>query len=262
MSKSFMINRRTALGGAAALAAGAALPAPRAGQQAHRRRHLGRRLFAPARQEHRDAAARARGLGRRQGRGRRPAAPRQDDGREGAAPRHLRHAGPVGQRHVRDATSRAWPSRSTIPRCPNAANLIPAMKYPYGVGHIYSGKVVLYNPKLMDGAEELRRHARPQARRQARHHRHPVPVHHDGRGPGVGRHGGQLRAGQGAAARLQEGRRAHLSRPTRPSPRRSRPRRSPAASCGRRAPCNGRTPASTSRPWRPRKACRCTSRAS
>src|SRR5258707_9624176 len=26
----------------------------------------------------------------------------------------------------------------------NAKNLIPAMKYPYGVGHIYSGKVVLY----------------------------------------------------------------------------------------------------------------------
>jgi putative spermidine/putrescine transport system substrate-binding protein len=31
----------------------------------------------------------------------------------------------------------------------NAKNLIPAMKYPYGVGHIYSGKVVLYNPKLV-----------------------------------------------------------------------------------------------------------------
>ena len=32
---------------------------------------------------------------------------------------------------------------------PNAKNLIPAMKYPYGVGHIYSGKVGLYNPKMM-----------------------------------------------------------------------------------------------------------------
>ncbi len=31
----------------------------------------------------------------------------------------------------------------------NAKNLIPAMKYPYGIGHIYSGKVGLYNPKLM-----------------------------------------------------------------------------------------------------------------
>jgi putative spermidine/putrescine transport system substrate-binding protein len=34
-------------------------------------------------------------------------------------------------------------------KMPNAKNLIPAMKYPYGIGHIYSGKVVLYNPKLM-----------------------------------------------------------------------------------------------------------------
>lgn len=34
-------------------------------------------------------------------------------------------------------------------KIPNAKNLIPAMKYPYGVGHIYSGKVGLYNPKLM-----------------------------------------------------------------------------------------------------------------
>jgi putative spermidine/putrescine transport system substrate-binding protein len=31
----------------------------------------------------------------------------------------------------------------------NAKNLIPAMKYPYGVGHIYSGKVILYNPKII-----------------------------------------------------------------------------------------------------------------
>jgi putative spermidine/putrescine transport system substrate-binding protein len=31
----------------------------------------------------------------------------------------------------------------------NAGNILPQMKYPYGVGHIYSGKVVVYNPKLM-----------------------------------------------------------------------------------------------------------------
>ena len=31
----------------------------------------------------------------------------------------------------------------------NAANIMPDMKYPYGVGHIYSGKVVVYNPKLI-----------------------------------------------------------------------------------------------------------------
>lgn len=31
---------------------------------------------------------------------------------------------------------------------PNAANLLPAMRYPYGVGHIYSAKVAVFNPKL------------------------------------------------------------------------------------------------------------------
>ncbi len=34
-------------------------------------------------------------------------------------------------------------------KIPNAQNLIPAMKYPYGVGHIYSGKVILYNPRII-----------------------------------------------------------------------------------------------------------------
>jgi putative spermidine/putrescine transport system substrate-binding protein len=38
-------------------------------------------------------------------------------------------------------------------KMPNAKNLIPAMKYPYGVGHIYSGKVVLYNPDMMKAPE-------------------------------------------------------------------------------------------------------------
>ena len=31
----------------------------------------------------------------------------------------------------------------------NAPNMLPSMKYPYGVGHIYSGKVGVYNPKLV-----------------------------------------------------------------------------------------------------------------
>ena len=34
----------------------------------------------------------------------------------------------------------------------NTKNLIPSMKYPYGVGHIYSGKVAVYNPKLLPDA--------------------------------------------------------------------------------------------------------------
>ena len=34
----------------------------------------------------------------------------------------------------------------------NAKSIVPTMKYPYGVGHIYSGKVVVYNPKLIPNA--------------------------------------------------------------------------------------------------------------
>ncbi len=34
----------------------------------------------------------------------------------------------------------------------NAPNLLPSMKYPYGVGHIYSGQVGVYNPKLLGAA--------------------------------------------------------------------------------------------------------------
>ncbi|WP_332685885.1 extracellular solute-binding protein [Bosea sp. (in: a-proteobacteria)] len=37
-------------------------------------------------------------------------------------------------------------------KIPNAKNLMPSMKYPYGIGQIYSGKVVVYNPKLIDPA--------------------------------------------------------------------------------------------------------------
>ena len=41
-------------------------------------------------------------------------------------------------------------------RLTNAGNIIPAMRYRYGVGHIYSGKVVLYNPKLMSAPSGFR----------------------------------------------------------------------------------------------------------
>jgi len=34
-------------------------------------------------------------------------------------------------------------------KIPNAKYLLPQMRYPYGIGHIYSGKVILYNPKLI-----------------------------------------------------------------------------------------------------------------
>lgn len=32
-------------------------------------------------------------------------------------------------------------------RIPNAAHLLPDMRFPFGIGHIYSGKVILYNPR-------------------------------------------------------------------------------------------------------------------
>jgi putative spermidine/putrescine transport system substrate-binding protein len=38
-------------------------------------------------------------------------------------------------------------------KMPNAKNLIPSMKYAYGIGHIYSGKVILYNPEMMKAPE-------------------------------------------------------------------------------------------------------------
>ncbi len=34
-------------------------------------------------------------------------------------------------------------------KIPNAANLFAEMKYDWAIGHIYSGKVILYNPKLV-----------------------------------------------------------------------------------------------------------------
>ena len=37
-------------------------------------------------------------------------------------------------------------------KLPNAKNLLPTMKYPYGMGHIYSGNVVIYNPKIISPA--------------------------------------------------------------------------------------------------------------
>lgn len=37
-------------------------------------------------------------------------------------------------------------------KIPNAKNLLPTMKYPYGIGHIYSGNVVIYNPKIISVA--------------------------------------------------------------------------------------------------------------
>jgi len=156
MSKSFMINRRTALGGAAALAAGAALPAPLpVYAQDNKRivvgtwggdysRLLAKNIETPL------------------------LAPEGWDVIKDEANAPPRRAKMMAEKALRRGTSdvqglsandmyevneQGLAEQIDYSKMPNAANLIPAMKYPYGIGHIYSGKVVLYNPKLMQAPQ-------------------------------------------------------------------------------------------------------------
>ncbi len=150
-------------------------------------------------------------------------------------------------------------------KLPNAKNLIPAMKYPYGVGHIYSGKVVIYNPKIITpGAQGLQGLARPEMGQQDRLHRHPVPVDHHRRLDGRDRWQEHERSGegQGGADGGQEGRRPRLSdqRGLRPGDEERGGRHQRRS--GRRASCSGRMPASRARPSRPSRASRPMSPAS
>ena len=152
MSKSFMINRRTALGGAAAFAAGAALPAH---AQDNKRivvgtwggdysRLLAKNIETPL------------------------LAPKGWDVVKDEANAPPRRAKMMAEKTLRRGTSdiqglsandmyevneQGTAEQLDYSKMPNAANLIPAMKYPYGIGHIYSGKVVLFNPKLMKAPE-------------------------------------------------------------------------------------------------------------
>ena len=148
MSKSFMINRRTALGGATAFAAGAGLPAY---AQDNKRivvgtwggdysRLLAKNIETPL------------------------LAPKGWDVVKDEANAPPRRAKMMAEKTLRRGTSdiqglsandmyevneQGTAEQLDYSKMPNAANLIPAMKYPYGIGHIYSGKVVLFNPKLM-----------------------------------------------------------------------------------------------------------------
>ena len=148
MSKSFMINRRTALGGAAALAAGAALPAH---AEDNKRivvgtwggdysrllaKNIETPLLAPkgwdvVKDEANDPPRRAKMLAEKSLR-------RGTSDIQGLSAANLFEMNEQGVLEQIDYS-----------KLPNAQNLIPAMKYAYGVGHIYSGKVVLYNPKLI-----------------------------------------------------------------------------------------------------------------
>jgi putative spermidine/putrescine transport system substrate-binding protein len=152
MTKSFMINRRTALGSAAAFAAGSALPA---WAQDNKKivvgtwggdysRLLAKNIETPL------------------------LAPKGWEVIKDEANAPPRRAKMMAEKTLRRGTSdvqglsandmyevneQGLAEQLDYSKMPNAANLIPAMKYPYGVGHIYSGKVVLYNPKMMKAPE-------------------------------------------------------------------------------------------------------------
>ena len=157
MSKSFMINRRTALGSAAAFAAlplagGAALPAY---AQDNKRIVLGTwggdysrllaknietPLLAPngwdvVKDEANSPPRRAKMMAEKSLR-------RGTSDVQGLSANDMYEVNEQGLAELLDYS-----------KMPNSSNMIPAMKYPYGVGHIYSGKVVLYNPKMMKAPE-------------------------------------------------------------------------------------------------------------
>lgn len=148
MSQRFTLSRRATLGGTAALAAGAAFPA--AAQDNKRivvgtwggdySRLLAKNIETPL------------------------LAPKGWDVVKDEANAPPRRAKVVAEKALRRGTSDIqgvsandmfeMNEQDTVEqldysKMPNAANLIPAMKYPYGIGHIYSGKVILFNPKLM-----------------------------------------------------------------------------------------------------------------
>jgi putative spermidine/putrescine transport system substrate-binding protein len=148
MSKGFMINRRTALGGALALTTGAALPAHAEDNKrivvgtwgGDYSRLLAKDIETPllvpkgwdvVKDEANDPPRRAKVLAEKSLR-------RGTSDLQGVSASNMFEMNEQGTLEQLDYSKMA-----------NAANLIPAMKYPYGVGHIYSGKVILFNPKLM-----------------------------------------------------------------------------------------------------------------
>lgn len=148
MSRSFMINRRAALGGAAAFAAGAGLPAY---AQDNKRivigtwggdysrllaKNIETPLLAPkgwdvVKDEANDPPRRAKVLAEKSLR-------RGTSDLQGVSAANMYEMNEQGTIEQLDYSKMA-----------NAGNLMPSMKYPYGVGHIYSGKVILFNPKLV-----------------------------------------------------------------------------------------------------------------
>ena len=148
MSDRFTINRRAMLRGTAALAAGAALPAHAEDNKrivvgtwgGDYSRLLAKDIETPllvpkgwdvVKDEANDPPRRAKVLAEKSLR-------RGTSDLQGVSASNMFEMNEQGTLEQLDYSKMA-----------NAANLIPAMKYPYGVGHIYSGKVILFNPKLM-----------------------------------------------------------------------------------------------------------------
>jgi putative spermidine/putrescine transport system substrate-binding protein len=148
MSQRFTLTRRNALAGSAALAAGAALPA--AAQDNKRivvgtwggdySRLLAKNIETPllvpkgwdvVKDEANDAPRRAKVTAEKSLR-------RGTSDLQGASAANMYELNEQGTLEQLDYS-----------KIPNARNLIPTMKYPYGVGQIYSGMVILYNPKLI-----------------------------------------------------------------------------------------------------------------
>jgi len=152
MSKSFMINRRTALGSAAAFAAGAALPAH---AQDNKRivvgtwggdysrllaKNIETPLLAPkgwevVKDEAQAPPRRAKMMA------------------EKALRRGTSEVQGLSANDMYEVNEQGLAEQIDYSKLSNAGNIIPSMKYPYGIGHIYSGKVVLFNPKLMKAPE-------------------------------------------------------------------------------------------------------------
>jgi putative spermidine/putrescine transport system substrate-binding protein len=152
MSKSFMINRRTALGGAAALAAGGAFPAF---AQDNKRivvgtwggdysRLLAKNIETPL------LAPKGWDVVKDEGN----APPRRAKMMaEKALRRGTSEVQGLSANDMYEVNEQGLVEQIDYSKLSNAGNIVPAMKYPYGIGHIYSGKVVLFNPKLMKAPE-------------------------------------------------------------------------------------------------------------
>ncbi len=150
MSDLFTLRRRGLLGGAAALAAGAAWPAHAEDKRivvgtwgGDYSRLLAKNIEKPllepkgwdvVKDEANDPPRRAKMLA------------------EKALRRGTSDIQGLSAANMYDVNQQGLVEQLDYSKIPNAKNLIPAMKYPYGIGQIYSGKVILYNPKIIKRA--------------------------------------------------------------------------------------------------------------